>query len=872
MQSHSNNQRYAESAVLKKVLDTAIAPDLLDQLQSETNFTPATSEAKIEEIDQLLTLIYDMAEIKGSEHPDTLHRLQELVNLYEETCQFSCAEKLLLRLQIAFQRTYGKENIMMSKVWNRLAEILMHEVHYPEAETYYLKSLALIERYYPLPAKPPVHRHQSHRFSQQYKDAKAFHVASTAVATVTDGDGELYSVTSSPTAAAAAASEAKPRDDGHDSDDTKDAKDTKGAKDTTDAKGVPTERTTTTTAAAAKTTSSSVTTSKVPFQSHPSPRITDTDAHAGTKADANDAFVDAKTTAAIHHEDIGLDPAEIDPTLRLYQMYIPVVRGLADIYWHLQRLSDSERCYRRVLPMLFYWHGLQHEETLSAINGLALVLEADQRAAEALELCERSLQDCIALLGPKDPITQTAVSTVARLKETLGMFQEAEAMYRLAITYSTDALGDTHPQSMGLSLSLARLLQRTHQYNASLTVLQALAPRYERLYGAYHLEYLEVVYMQGELCVFLDDYVEARHYYERCYTHRCLLLRTRHHPLVYQAKFAVGKTYHMACSWRHDIALFRANVAQAKELLTYAFYGTIAIYGQAPMTKPLLMLPPSSMEAVSETSESSEVAVSGVSRGSSSSSLMLATEAVEPGPGPRPGPGPAPVGPGTRTNSVRASLGMESLLEAHCDGHSIDRIYQQTGVFRAECLTMARYLGQFYLEYEYYMEADLLYSLLLDVMRQQERVSPEVWRRLFTVEVQAEIYVAYGRVLEQKKQYARAVTLLDHARQCYQRWQQELTQSIDESEREVQCLREELATAETMRPTETVAVGQQALPGRGSTTQRMSPLELTLKRMLVTSKEEQIRQWRVARTEAQAMTEDCQEQYQYAMSLYTLSS
>lgn len=224
---------------------------------------------------------------------------------------------------------------------------------------------------------------------------------------------------------------------------------------------------------------------------------------------------------------------------------------------------------------------------------------------------------------------------------------------------------------------------------------------------------------------------------------------------------------------------------------------------------------------------------------------------------------------------------MESLLEADCDGHSIDRVYQQAGVFRADCLAMARYLGHFYLEYEFYAEAEVLYGLLLDVLRQQERQQPETCRRLFTVEVQAEVYVAYGRVLEQKKQYARAVTILDTACQLYQRWIRELAQQIDEGERELRLLRAELAAPTTPQHVASFAAdgdgdGAEPYPSSSSVAAvgatRLSPLETTLKRMLVTSKEEQIRQWRVQWTEAQATAEDCREQLQYATSLYTLSS
>lgn len=923
----SHQHQYAESAVLKKVLETAIAPDLLNQLQAETNYTPATSEQQIGRVEALLDDIYRMAEAKGSEHPDTLRQCQALVDMYEETCQFSCAEKLLLRLQIAFQRTYGRDNIMMSTVWNRLAEILMHEVHYPEAETYYLQSLRLIELHHPLPAVLPPHRHASHRFSQQFTLSSATStVRREFVAQEKEEEEEKAQkledtgerTTFVPFVAPDAKDGVRPgRYQPKRCEETSSAS-SRSAKLGTRRDGGE-DKTTATAAANA----GDVETPCPPSARGKSGAGEKT--YTSCKGDGNE--VEGGDNNVDNDEKNERELAGHDAMIATYEVYIPVLRGLADIYWHLQRLSDSERSYRRVLPMLFYLYGLHHEATLSAINSLALVLEADGRAGEALELCERSLQDCISLLGPKHPITQTAVSTVARLKETLGMFGEAEAMYRLAIRYSADALGEAHAQTLTLQRMLGRLLQRTGQYAASLVVLEALAPQYEARYGAYHLDYLDVVFMQGELCVYLDDFLQARAHYRKCYEHRCLLLRTRHHPLVYEAKFALGKTYHMACSWRHDMVAFRDNLAETKRLLTFAFYGTIAVYGQAPITTPLVVLPTMPLDTKQEDRKEEREEEEGTedegkrmdappaleTTAESSSSSSSSSNRAEPNANerqnhnnanrnrnnnnnaknldnrtdtrghPRPnddddtndGSDHGQIAHRQRTTShgsinsatsqshnpagslrasMRASLDLTCLLEAECDGTSVEMFYQQRGILRVECVEMALYLGRFYLEFDMFVEAELLYRLLADVLRVQRTQNPSLYQRLFTNEIQAEILQSYGQVLESRRQYARAVTVLEQAVALYARVREEVAASMQELDTSLSALKEEL----------------EAMDGHGPASSET--IASTIKRMMVTSKEDLRQQTRQKLQRVSQAWEDCQEQYNYAMSLYQLSS
>lgn len=817
---------HAGSEMLRKVLETAIAPDLLDQIQLETNFSQATSEESIDAIAHLLDDIYALSHDKGSEHPETLDKCQALVDLYEKTYQFAAAEKLLLRLQLAYQRTYGKENIMMSKVWNKLGEILCHEVHYVEAEEYFLKSLHLMQRFYPLSA-------------------------------LADSDNKLHSIPSS-SSLKCITSVVQSEDDGQMNVDER---------------------------ADSKTESES----ESHLASKQDKRSDNKERDAKNEDGTNSGAIE--TTAEMNQR---LQRAQI------HDMYILVIKGLAEISAHLEKPTISEAYYRQLLPMLQRKYGAQHEETLKAINALALVLETQQRSPEALSLCESSLQDCIDHLGPKHPTTQTAVSTVARLKDTLGLSAEAEAMYRLAVTYSIQALGEDHLQSLTLQFLLSQLLKKTRQYRASLDILTALEPQYAVMYGVFHLEYLQVRFLQGELCCLLDDPLQARIYFQNCYDHRCLMFRTRHHPLVYQAKFALGKTYHLECSWRHNVQHYQATLAQAKSTLLTAFFGLLAAYSRAPIAIPMGLLGTtgsSSRSLKSNRNSNSNISIDDHSEEHLHKPHQRIAEdeasnddtfhaSVDEGKGDSKDTNKAAAVVPTRHASSSSlmsrhvSVTKESLPDVLVYADSFDYSYQLQGILRSDSIELALYLGQFLVEFEFYGEAESVYRLLYDAIGRipapttsndsaiRPTTSPHRGpkalsvvpgvtvvehpnnQHLFPTKVRAEVFNNYGLVLEHKRQYARAVLVFEKAHKLYEILVVESRKELFEKQKRLQDERRQVA-AEEASTADSKVKPQRILHRQNSQETRCLDEDLT---------------------EIIQRRDTCYDQWQYAISLYNLST
>ncbi len=92
--------------------------------------------------------------------------------------------------------------------------------------------------------------------------------------------------------------------------------------------------------------------------------------------------------------------------------------------------------------------GEKHPNTLTSLNNYAYVLQARNRAAEALSYFERVLQLRAEVLGEKHPDTLVSLGNYASALVTLGRLAEALPHSERALKLSTDLLGEKHPDTV----------------------------------------------------------------------------------------------------------------------------------------------------------------------------------------------------------------------------------------------------------------------------------------------------------------------------------------------------------------------------------------------------------------------------------------
>lgn len=91
--------------------DIKIVPNLLEELTASMQVNESTPAPLIQSIHTLQEEITKATQTIGSEHPQVLQLLRDLVEKYIEINHFSHAERLLRRLEKAYIRTYGTSHI-----------------------------------------------------------------------------------------------------------------------------------------------------------------------------------------------------------------------------------------------------------------------------------------------------------------------------------------------------------------------------------------------------------------------------------------------------------------------------------------------------------------------------------------------------------------------------------------------------------------------------------------------------------------------------------------------------------------------------------------------------------------------------------------
>ena len=107
-----------------------------------------------------------------------------------------------------------------------------------------------------------------------------------------------------------------------------------------------------------------------------------------------------------------------------------------------QRHCELERPTRQVLE-----HSRQHIETLTTVNNLALVLNAQGRNKEAEAHIRPALKGFRYRCGKRHPITLTGTANLAIICRDQGSFTEAERLLRESLRWVQEQLGANHPST-----------------------------------------------------------------------------------------------------------------------------------------------------------------------------------------------------------------------------------------------------------------------------------------------------------------------------------------------------------------------------------------------------------------------------------------
>jgi len=163
-----------------------------------------------------------------------------------------------------------------------------------------------------------------------------------------------------------------------------------------------------------------------------------------------------------------------------------ILNGLAVLLQAQGKLAEAEPLYRRALAIHEKVLGAEHPDTASSLNNLANLLQDQGKLAEAEPLHRRALAIHEKALGAEHPNTATTLNNLASLLKDQGKLAEAEPLYRRALAIHEKALGAEHPNTATTLNNLASLLKDQGKLaEAEPLHRRALAIR-EKVLGAEH--------------------------------------------------------------------------------------------------------------------------------------------------------------------------------------------------------------------------------------------------------------------------------------------------------------------------------------------------------------------------------------------------
>ena len=146
--------------------------------------------------------------------------------------------------------------------------------------------------------------------------------------------------------------------------------------------------------------------------------------------------------------------------------------GLAEVNWHLGKLSESILLYAGVRQIRELQLGTNHPDTLHIVERMALVYRSQGQYAEARSMLEHVLQNRKTSLGPDHLDTIRTIDNLAMVVISLGEHPEAESLYKQALAGRDAQLGADHLDSLWTADNLATSYQEQGRHLEALELYE----------------------------------------------------------------------------------------------------------------------------------------------------------------------------------------------------------------------------------------------------------------------------------------------------------------------------------------------------------------------------------------------------------------
>lgn len=241
------------------------------------------------------------------------------------------------------------------------------------------------------------------------------------------------------------------------------------------------------------------------------------------------------------------------------------------------KLKESIFYYERLLRYYDKINGRENQETLLVVNKLAHAYKDYKRDDDAIAICQASLEGCIKIFGKEHPTTQSSVTILAQLRHAHGDSKAAEEMYRLALECNEKTIGELHIDTISVVYLIATLLWDQGEIREAEKMYRRALYGYEKTLGATDVASFNAVHWIGTCLLEEGVLIEARQMLLRAYNGRRKLLGETH-PDTLMSKYHLGKVYHLESHWRHLPDALQ-TLHNAETFIREAQAGLFALFG-----------------------------------------------------------------------------------------------------------------------------------------------------------------------------------------------------------------------------------------------------------------------------------------------------
>jgi tetratricopeptide (TPR) repeat protein len=159
---------------------------------------------------------------------------------------------------------------------------------------------------------------------------------------------------------------------------------------------------------------------------------------------------------------------------------------IGEYFYRRGQFREAEPLWKGDLAICEQMLGSEHQNTLGALNNLALLYKDQGKYEQAEPLYQRALVAYERVMGPEHPDTLSTVKNLANLYTVKGNYEQAEMLHQLALEARERVLGPEHPDTLNTVNNLALLYWSQGKDKLAEPLHQRALEGRERVLGSEH--------------------------------------------------------------------------------------------------------------------------------------------------------------------------------------------------------------------------------------------------------------------------------------------------------------------------------------------------------------------------------------------------